>query len=352
MPRHSRDDPSKSPFTATNDGGRVHPEPDDPLRGPFEVDRHRIISCTAFRRLEQKTQVFAPAVHDHFRTRMTHTIEVAGIARTLAKLLRADETLAEAISLAHDLGHPPFGHAGEAALDERMAGHGGFDHNAHSLRVVEYLEHPYPAFRGLNLTRATLAGMGGHATRYDAPAAAEALGVESQVASLADRIAYDLHDLEDAIGAGWIAEPDLQSLSLWCHAVARMGEGMTGGRIHAVRRSMLDAMLDLLLTDASRCSNQPVVRFTEPVESSLSELESFLSQRVYRHPEVVRSDDEGRDAISRLFDAFLREPKHLPPRFSARISEQGAHRVICDYIAGMTDRFCRDCLASLGRVRT
>ncbi|MCH7885803.1 MAG: dNTP triphosphohydrolase, partial [Planctomycetes bacterium] len=221
-------------------GGRVHPEPDDPLRGAFELDRHRIVESTAFRRLENKTQVFAPAEHDHFRTRLTHSLEVAQIARCLAGALQASEALAEAIALAHDLGHAPFGHAGEAALDEVMADHGGFNHNAHALRVVGYLEHPFPDFRGLNLTGETRAGLATHATRYDTPvqtrdatvsdapraagfsprepaneanparpgaagsAAPTGPSIEAQITSIADRIAYIGHDLEDAIGAEFI----------------------------------------------------------------------------------------------------------------------------------------------------
>ena len=182
-------------------GDRVHREDAEPLRDPFAVDRRRIINCVAFRRLQHKTQVFGPAEHDHFRTRLTHTLEVAETARCLAKGLRANETLAEPIALAHDLGHPPFGHAGEAALDDAMKEYGGFNHNTHALRVVAYLEHPYPDFRGLNLTAETLAGLRTHATGFDAPdASVSGSSVEAQIASLADRIAYNCHDLEDAIG--------------------------------------------------------------------------------------------------------------------------------------------------------
>ncbi len=337
--------------------GRKHPEPDDPLRGPFELDRHRIIESTAFRRLEHKTQVFAPSHHDHFRTRLTHTLEAAQIARCLAVALRANEALAEAITLAHDLGHPPFGHAGETALNEAMAHHGGFNHNAHSLRVVDYLEHPFPAFRGLNLTVETLAGLRMHATRYDVPdTATDGASVEAQIASVADRVAYNCHDLEDAIGAGFVGLADLDGIVLWRQSFDRTVGDAVVKTIHAVRRPVLDAVLDGLLggiVATSRVSLAavpspdqvppvpiPLVVLPATADGQLRELEHFLSDRVYHHFEVVRMDAKGRAMIHALFNAYRRDPTALPPRFAARIDDQGPERVVCDYIAGMTDRFC------------
>jgi len=322
---------------------RDHAEPPDSLRGPFEVDRRRIIESTAFRRLEYKTQVFAPSLHDHFRTRLTHTLEVAQIARCLAVNLRANEALCEAITLAHDLGHPPFGHAGEAALNEATADHGGFNHNAHSLRVVEYLEHPFPSFRGLNLTIETLTGLRTHATRYDQPATDTAgsadrpstidhrrfstdhhrndqvfgSSVEARIASLADRIAYNIHDLEDAIGAGLIQLEDLESLTIWREAFVASTRGLAFKHIHAVRRLVLDAMLDRILSDAvagsqmalssidspiaARTARQPLVFLSGPCDVQLFELEQFLFERVYRHPDVVRTDADARRTIRASF---------------------------------------------------
>ena len=358
--------------------GRVHDEPVDPLRGPFELDRHRIIESAAFRRLEQKTQVFAPTHHDHFRTRMTHTLEATQVARCLAQALRANESLAEAITLAHDLGHPPFGHAGEAALNMAMADHGGFNHNTHSLRVVTYLEHPFPAFRGLNLTREALDGLSTHATTYDMPilpeprasaradtpteshasACADAgPSVEARIASIADRIAYNCHDLEDAIGAGFVGLDDLAGLSLWREAYERVTRPADQRPIHAIRRAVLDAMLDALLTDvaaasrpllasirspeAARCATDPLVLLSESADAKLAAVERFLLERVYRHPAVAKTDSEGRAMIVALFEAYRRDPGRMPNRFSARVPDQGPDRVICDYIAGMTDRFCK-----------
>jgi len=352
-------EPSLAPYAVRSAGARsrAHPEPDDPLRGPFELDRHRIIESTAFRRLEHKTQVFAPSHHDHFRTRLTHTLEAAQIARCLAVALRANEALAEAITLAHDLGHPPFGHAGETALNEAMAHHGGFNHNAHSLRVVDYLEHPFPAFRGLNLTVEVLAGLRTHATRYDAPETAnDGASVEAQIASLADRTAYNCHDLEDAIGAGFVGLADLAGIPLWRQASDRALGDEVVNNIHSVRRLVLDALLNGLLADIvatsrpllatisspgqARTVPTPLVILPATADGQLRQLEHFLSDRVYHHPEVVRMDAEGQAMIHALFNAYRREPARLPARFSARIADQGAERVICDYVAGMTDRFC------------
>ncbi len=451
MPSRNEDHLAPYALRSTESGGRIHAEPEDTLRSPFELDRHRIIECTAFRRLERKTQVFAAAHHDHFRTRLTHTLEAAQIARCLARHLGVNEDLAEAITLAHDLGHPPFGHAGEAALAEAMADHGGFNHNAHSLRVVDYLEHPFPAFRGLNLTAATLEGLADHATRYDRPVenttgADDATGgtddttgsadsttgggggstsVEAQIASVADRIAYDCHDLEDAIGAGFVGREQLAEVELWrlgertlvrtapptsrtagptdpagkARPTASTGDpttedrmaGMTSHSIHAVRRAVLDAVLDHLLTDViqttqaalastgsgdeapaagsplgcsskSRSGTPPSsplnkggkrgverhartelapVAFSPEVDTKLIDLERFLIERVYTHPEIVEMDDRGREMVVALFEAYRNDPAKLPARFAARVAEQGLDRVICDYVAGMTDGFCQ-----------
>lgn len=346
---------------------RLHAEDADPLRQPFELDRHRIVTCTAFRRLGEKTQVFGPSKHDHFRNRLTHTLEVAQIARCLARNCGADAELSEAISLAHDLGHPPFSHAGEKALNELMAGRDGFNHNAHSVRVVEYLEHPYPAFRGLNLTAATLDGLRAHATQFDKPSAtqAQAISLEAQIVSIADRIVYDLHDLEDAIGAELITEGQLSHTAVWREAFEKVTNGQRDLRVHAIRRPVLDAILNRLLTDvlASRglqsartsdTENSSVANgqsglqttggsslgFSNNCENALRELETLLLERVYHHPEVARADAEGQRRIHELFSAYMRNPDLLPPRFAERIPDQGPHRVICDYIAGMTDPYC------------
>ncbi|MCO6437662.1 MAG: dNTP triphosphohydrolase [Phycisphaerae bacterium] len=353
-------------YATTDDGGRVHDEPADPLRTPFELDAHRIVGCTAFRRLEHKTQVFAPEVHDHFRTRLTHTLEASRLARCLARSLRANELLAEAIVLAHDLGHPPFGHAGEKALNEALSDAGGFNHNAHTLRVVTYLEHPFPAFRGLNLTRATLAGLARHETGYDQPVeTAGALSVEAQIGSLADRLAYNIHDLEDAIGAGLVDERSLSDMVLWREARAVEPSAHRDRPLRAVRRAVLDAMLTRMIQSVIEASSDalaargakettpmsPVdpVRLTAEGEELLQQAEQFLRERVYSDPTVAAADARGKELILALFEAYRRDPLALPERFRARIDAQGTDGVIRDYIAGMTDRFCRvECERMLG----
>ena len=360
-------EPALAPYAirSSDCGGRAHSEPDDPLRSPFEFDRHRIIESTAFRRLEGKTQVFAAAHHDHFRTRLTHSLEVAQVARCLAAGLRANEHLAEAIALAHDLGHPPFGHAGEVALNEMMGGDGGFNHNTHSLRVVEHLEHPFPPFRGLNLTAATRAGLRGHATRYDKPGLPQAddelsgfeTSVEAEAVSVADRVAYSCHDLEDAIGAGFVHLEDLAEVALWRIAHNKAAGSGLAAHIFAIRRAVLDALLDNVLADVIAASRDrlagvesreqlrfapaPVVAPSAEVDARLAELEQFLAVKVYQHPEVTEMDARGRDMVRALFEAYGADPRMLPDRFAARIADQGLDRVICDYLAGMTDRFCQ-----------
>lgn len=346
------------------DGGiREHPEPPDPLRSPFALDRHRIIESTAFRRLEHKTQVFAPGHHDHFRTRLTHSLEVAQVARTLAVALRANESLCEAIALAHDLGHPPFGHAGEVALDGCMHGHGGFNHNTHALRVVEYLEHPFPSFRGLNLTRAVRDGIVAHESRYDVPQSSHkgdshstGPSVEAQIVSMADRLAYNCHDLEDGIGAGFIGYEVLETLPLWRRAAESSPQNLSAMPIHAVRRLILDALLNLVISDVVETSNDlvrrqkipsgstgsttPFIAPSRDMNGAMREMEDFLRAHVYRRPEVAAMDQRGRELVSGLFAAYRLHTEELPPRFTARIPEQGVERVVCDYISGMTDRFC------------
>ncbi len=331
-------------------------------------------SSAAFRRLEYKTQVFVTLEDDHFRTRLTHTLEVAGIARVLALALSANATLAEVISLAHDLGHPPFGHAGEMTLRELMTDHGGFEHNMHSLRVVDYLEHPYPRFRGLNLSHEAREGLIKHTTRYDKPTAAARFnpgllellegglmaGIEGQIACIADGLAYDCHDLEDAIAANLIEEADLGEVRLWCVACEDIRNDYSQRPLAAIRRPVLDNMQKMMIQDVVdetkrrltelepkiaddlRTADHPVVAMSPEMSELTGELEAFLAERVYRHHRLVRMDAKARRLLERLFNAYVERPNMLPPRFYGRIDEQGVHRVVCDYVAGMTDRYCQD----------
>ncbi len=356
-----------APFAVTcaSSRGRTHDEAEHPLRTAFQRDRDRIIHSSAFRRLEAKTQVFVDRQEDYFRTRLTHTLEVAQIARTMARALAVNEDLAETVALAHDLGHPPYGHSGEAVLHRLMGGHGGFEHNAQSLRVVEYLEHPYPAFRGLNLSYETLECMAKHESRYDQPGLQDRFGrgqapIEGQIADLADAIAYNSHDLDDALVSHIIKESDLQDIELYRKLRDEFQQRYP--RTHEIARQIRCAkgLIDLLVTDALEegtrrlQSHQPksldsvraapdkFICLSASVREGLDQLADFLMERVYHHPDVVASQKKAQGQIERLFDHFLREPGALPDRYRQRLDELGVHRVICDYIAGMTDRYCRE----------
>ncbi len=351
--------------TAANSRGREHDESFPASQDPFALDRQRVLHSAAFRRLVHKTQVFVTSEHDHFRTRLTHTLEVTSIARRLCVALQVNEAVGELITLAHDLGHPPFGHAGEKTLHNRMREQGGFEHNAQSLRVIEYLEHPYPEFRGLNASYEVRESLAKHCTLYDQPgkhplADGSQAPLEGQIANLADRIAYDCHDLEDALGAGLIGENELGEVTLWKTASDKVRRHWKDKPLAAIRRPILDRIESALLTDVVRESKQriadagiqsladirgcklPLVAFSEAFLPQVADMERFTFERVYRHHRLIRMDDKARRFIERLFDAYLNEPRLMPARFSRRIDELGVHRVIADYIAGMTDRFCQD----------
>ncbi|MBN2561967.1 MAG: dNTP triphosphohydrolase [Phycisphaerae bacterium] len=353
--------------------GRVHPETLPADESPFELDRSRILNCMAFRRLMHKTQVFVTESGDHFRTRLTHTIEVAAQAQRLARPLGLNARLACAIALAHDLGHPPFGHAGEAALAALMKDHGGFEHNIQSLRVVDYLEHPYPPFRGLNLTFEVRESLIKHHTLHDRPDPSAAIDeqarllldagpmppLEGQVVSLADTIAYTLHDIEDGLVECGLTEEALSCCAVWREAAQPVREKHASGPVHAIRRPILDNIARRLAEDAVaesrrrldaahaadpnavRRNNTELVAFSDKVRTGIEELQALLAESVYGNHRVVRMDSKARRLIRQIFEAYLAEPELLPQRFGARIQDQGRHRVICDYIAGMTDRFCQ-----------
>ncbi len=349
---------------ATHSRGRQHPEPPDPIRDGFALDRYRVVHCTAFRRLEYKTQVLVTYEGDHYRTRLTHSLEVAHLAAELARALHVNDRLAEVVGLAHDLGHTPFGHAGESALAEAMRDHGGFEHNRQSLRVVEYLEHPYPDFRGLNLMAETRECLAAHATQYDRPDQANAPEaqrqwppLEGQLNNVADRLAYDSHDLEDALGAGLIGEGDVSGLALWDRTAEPIRWRHPDLLTPAIRRPVLDALVREVMADVVDASRRRIdaadphgpddVRGADALlvgpsvglEADLAELEAFLLERVYRHPRVTEMDALARRLVGEVFEAFVADPSRLPDRFADRIDEQGRHSVVCDYVAGMTDRF-------------
>lgn len=345
--------------------GRRHAEPSHPYRSPYQRDRDRIVHSTAFRRLMHKTQVLVTQINDHHRTRLTHTLEVAQISRTIARQLCLNEDLTEAIALGHDLGHPPFGHAGEDMLDACMANHGGFEHNRHGLRIVEHLEYRYPRFPGLNLTLEVLEAMAHHSKRQDAPEldAFRQLGqphLEAQVVDAADSLAYDAHDIDDALGLGLIALSDLEAVPFWRKAADQVREKYASiGPLQfqpAVVRALIDwQVTDLLATTRQRLAAERIQTLAdvracsrvlvapgEEVRHLKAELERFLHREVYRHWRVMRMKVKGQRLLQAMFTEFCRMPCLLPDRYGKRIESEGLERVVCDYLAGMTDRYAQD----------
>ena len=350
-------------ISSSQSRGRVHPETEHPYRTCFQRDRDRVIHASAFRRLEAKTQVFFDPAEDYPRTRLTHTIEVAQIARTLARILNVNEDLAETAALAHDLGHPPYGHCGEAVLDELMADFGGFEHNAQSLRVVTWLEHPYPQFRGLNLTWEVRDCLAKHESRYDRPDLAEDYGagnasLEGQIADLADSIAYNSHDLDDALFYHLITEDDMMQVPIYRLLKEQFDQDYPQAHQFARQLRCAKRLIDYFVSDvidestrrlethlpedaqAVRTCPVKCIALSAQGNEHLDLLAEFLFQKVYEHPDVTRAQQQSRRELQFLFKCFCDDPKKLPPRYAARINDQGRHRVICDYLAGMTDRFC------------
>jgi dGTPase len=347
--------------------GRVHPEPAHPFRTDYQRDRARIIHSRAFRRLEYKTQVFLNGTGDHLRTRLTHTIEVASVSRTIACALGVNEDLAEVIALAHDLGHPPFGHSGEGALDECMRDWGGFEHNEQSLRVVERVETIYPDFTGLNLSYEVLEGLRKHDKGFSRPAHGEMPAedfprpsVEAQITNLADEITYYSHDLEDGLSHNLITEEQLEDITLWKKCADFVREHfpkMNGHRFHTyVVRTLIDHEVGDLVTESHRRLEETkvkhadearrlekfVVGYSEPLRKANQELRKFLYKNLYYHPEVSGPNQRGCAMIKRVFREYIAHPDKVGERTSERFSEEGLHRTVCDYVSGMTDRYLID----------
>jgi len=375
---------ARAPFASDPDAsrGRLVPEPVSRTRNAFARDRDRIIHCTAFRRLKGKTQVFVAHEGDHYRTRLTHSLEVAQIARSLAHALRLDTDLAETVALAHDLGHPPFGHAGEDELQAQMEPWGGFDHNVQTFRVVNRLEERYPAFDGLNLSWETLEGVVKHngpvahllgrpSWRAIADHAADTnpgwdlelagfASLEAQCAAIADDIAYNNHDVDDGIQAGLFTLADLADVPLigpvlhqvrgdWPHIDPRMT------RMEAVRR-MIGVMVDDVLAETERrlaagnitapgdvrSAGRTLVQFSDAMMADLGVLRAFLFQRMYRHYRVNRTRSHARRILAEMFQLFMAEPEVMPTEWATKAATDDLHRrarAVCDYIAGMTDRY-------------
>lgn len=345
--------------------GRLYPESESETRTAYGRDRDRIIHTTAFRRLEYKTQVFVYYEGDHYRTRLTHTMEVAQLGRSLARGLGCNQDLTEAICLAHDLGHPPFGHAGEFALNALLADQGGFNHNTQSYRIVTKLERRYPNFEGLNLTYETREGMIKHETDYDKSDATDyqpdkRASLEAQIANLADEIAYNAHDLDDGLRAGMFNFRELEDLALWQELKATIGwqkwEPFTAMTRHEIVRELIGMSVSNVLEHTAVNLRQYQIDSPEKIQThdtnlvdyspefghKVKELKKFLLERMYRHYRLIRMQTKAERFITELFEAYLKEPKMLPTDTQKRLAESPLHRVITDYIAGMTDRYALD----------
>jgi dGTPase len=344
-----------------NSKGRAYLDSEPDYRTAFQRDRDRILHTTAFRRLEYKTQVFINYEGDYFRTRLTHTLEVAQIGRTLARALGGNEDLVEAICLAHDLGHSPFGHSGETALARLMKDFGGFDHNKQSLRIVTEIEQRYPEFPGLNLTWEVREGMVKHESEYDISDARDLNpelrgNLETQIANVADELAYTTHDLDDGLRSGMISPPILEGIALW--QILKETFNWRGPLLDDVERHrMIRHLVGLMVTDMVNATNQRlkesgaksaldlqklnynVIGYSDDMQRRNRELKDFLFQKLYRHYRVVRMQVKAENIIKNLFDAYTNEPAMLPTQFQKIVQLRGLQRTVCDYIAGMTDRF-------------
>ena len=343
--------------------GRVHPEASPDWRTEYQRDRDRVIHSRAFRRLEYKTQVFLNGTGDHLRTRLTHTMEVAAVARGIARALKLNEDLTETIALAHDLGHSPFGHRGEHVLNRLMKGHGGFEHNHQSLRVVEELEQKYPGFSGLNLTWEVREGLVKHFTAYDHPSKRQGFdaknsSLEAQVANLADEITYYSHDLDDGLEAGLLSEEELnRNVSVWRDAARRIkrqhGALPDECRRYFIIRTMIDGQVhDVVETtekmiararvqsaDEVRLHPRPLVQYSPPRRRLNQEMRKYLFRNLYFSRQVDDANTRAVRVLDELFQFYLAHPREIGELSRKRIRREGPHRAVCDYIAGMTDRY-------------
>jgi len=346
--------------------GRRHPEEEDDLRTVWERDRDRIVHSVAFRRLMYKTQVFVNWEGDHYRTRLSHSLEVAQVARSVGSALFLNEPLCEAVALAHDLGHPPFGHRGEQALDRLMEPHGGFRHNAQVLRVVDVLERRSPDYPGLNLTRELRESLLKHESDADWPGEFRPRParpcLEAQVVDLADSTAYNGHDVEDGLRSRVFTEDDIASVSIWQgarEAVEQRHPGFLRATSDAALRvkRIANELLKICINDLIRHSHgrlgelkpgsprevrarkEMLIGHSDAVAREVGELQRFLSERVYRHPHLLELSEHAEQVLSGLFEALVARPQEMPPWFQRWVEQAGRERAVCDYLAGMTDRF-------------
>lgn len=356
------DSPAACACAPTHSRGRRHPEAEHGYRSPFQRDRDRIVHSAAFRRLEFKTQVFAYFESDYVRNRLTHTLEVSQLARSACRVLGLNEDLAEAIALSHDLGHPPFGHAGERALDECATGAGGYNHNIQGLRIVDHLEERYGDFPGLNLSwevREAFAkhGSGRRAMPDEFRETGPQPALEAQLVDLCDELAYTTHDVDDGINHQHLRMRDLAGMRLWeepfLEVKARYPDAPLGVWRHETVRRMVNRLVtDLMATTRARMADagvrdvdevrrraEPLAAFSGAVGDELRALKSFLYDHLYKHPLVVQKNHKARRVVRDLYECFLEEPRQLPPKFQRRCEQWGTERVVADYVGGMTDKF-------------
>jgi dGTPase len=357
------EDQTLAPFAqhASQSRGRLHPEPAHPHRTEYERDRARIIHSRAFRRLEYKTQVFLNGTGDHLRTRLTHTMEVASISRTIAGSLGLNEDLTEAIALAHDLGHSPVGHSGEELLNELMKEHGGFDHNSQSLRIVETIEQVYPRFAGLNLSYETLEGLKKHSRFYDPPEPGgeryNMPSLEAQIANLADEITYYSHDLDDGLDFNLITPEQLGELDVWQESHDQVRRDFPRLKDRALHRYVIRCIIDREVQDVIATSSdlidragvqsaddvrqqqKPLIRYSLRLLKANKALRKFLYKNLYYHPRVASANQRACQLLRDVFAAYLKSPKLLGEDTMQRIKRDGLPRAVCDYLSGMTDRY-------------
>ncbi len=356
-----------------NNGGRIYEEEEHSYRLPFQRDRDRILHSSAFKRLQYKTQVFIFSVGENYRNRMTHTLEVAGLSRTIASALGLNSLLSESIALAHDLGHTPFGHAGQEILSGLMKDYGGFEHNKQSLRIVTSIEKKYPNFPGLNLCRETLKGLMKHGTDYDSSVILlerkeNGPSLEGMIADLSDEIAYTNHDIEDGWEMGYLHLGDLLENPFWKEVYEECKDQYKEVGEKILIRTSIRTLTNFLVSDLIQSissaleknqiqSNEDlsflwkqgirIASFSNKVDLKFRELKSFLYEKLYRHEDLIRMSDYGKKIIESLFDYFLKHPEKIPETYKERIEEESLHRVISDYVAGMTDRYAEKTYQSL-----
>ncbi|MBU0506613.1 MAG: deoxyguanosinetriphosphate triphosphohydrolase [bacterium] len=362
------------PYAATSatTKGREHPEDEHLYRTAFQRDRDRIIHSSAFRRLEYKTQVFINHEGDYYRTRLTHTLEVSQIARVCARALGVNEDVADSIALAHDLGHTPFGHSGQDQMNEIMKDHGGFEHNKQSFRIVTQLENPYPDFIGLNLTYEVLDGISKHITEYDMPDNSLFVkegypSIEAQITNFADEIAYNSHDVDDGLKSGLITAKGLKDVKLWQTYFKKFTDEHVKLTPTQQRRYTVKAIINHLVSDLIKTTSDNIeklgiktiedvhkngcglVSLSQETKKANKELKAFLYQNLYTHEKVLKMQDEAKVIVAKLFQTFMEKPFLIPDEFKKFYTNENPERIVCDYIAGMTDRYALGEYEGLGR---